>query len=50
MRLLDFCAKCCKAWTRSIHRWAYAHKHMLCSRVTESLKDAASACIASDAL
>ena len=32
MSLLNFCATCCKAWTRSIHSWAYAHKHMLCSR------------------
>jgi hypothetical protein len=29
---------------------AYAHKHMLCSSVTKSLRDAASVCIASDAL
>ena len=34
MCLLNFCATCCKAWTRSIHAWAYAHKHMLCSSVT----------------
>ena len=50
MGLLNFCATCCKAWTRSIHSWAYAHKHMLCSSVTKSLRDAASVCIASDAL
>ena len=30
MCLLIFCMKCCKAWTRSIHSWAYAHKHVLC--------------------
>ena len=50
MCLLNFCATCCKAWTRSIHSWAYAHKHMLCSSVTKSLREAASVCIASDAL
>ena len=50
MCLLIFCMKCCKAWTRSIHSWAYAHKHALCSSVTKSLRDAASVCIASDAL
>ena len=50
MCLLIFCAPCCMAWTRSIHSWAYAHKHMLCSSVTKSLRDAASVCIASDAL
>ena len=50
MCLLNFCATCCQAWTRSIHSWAYAHKHMLCSSVTKSLRDAASVCIASDAL
>ena len=49
MCLLIFCMKCCKAWTRSIHSWAYAHKHVLCSSVTKSLRDAASVCIASDA-
>ena len=48
MWLLIFCMKCCKAWTRSIHSWAYAHKHVLCSSVTKSLRDAASVCIASD--
>ena len=50
MCLLIFCMKCCKAWTRSIHSWAYAHKHALCSSVTTSLRDVASVCIASDAL
>ncbi len=38
------------AWTRSIHSCAYAQKHMLCSSVTKSLRNAASVCIASDAL
>ena len=47
---LIFCVKCCKAWTRSIHSWAYAHKHALCSSVTKSLRDAAPVFIASDAL
>ena len=46
MCLLIFCMKCCKAWTRSIYSWAYAHKHALCSSVTKSLRDAASVCIA----
>ena len=31
MGLFFFCAASCKAWTQSIHSWAYAHKHMLCS-------------------
>ena len=47
---LIFCVKCSKAWTRSIHSWAYAQKHALCSSVTKPLRDAASVCIASDAL
>ena len=42
MCFLNFCATCCKAWTRSIHSWAYAHKHMLCSSVPKLLRDAAS--------
>ena len=50
MCLLIFCMKCCKAWTRSIHSWAYAQKHALCSSVTKPRRDAASVCIASDAL
>ena len=50
MCLLIFCMKCCKAWTRSIQSWAYAQKHALCSSVTKPRRDAASVCIASDAL
>ena len=50
MCLLIFCMTCCKARTRSIQSWAHAHKHALCSSVTKSLRDAASVCIASDAL
>ena len=50
MRLVIFCMKCCKAWSRSIHSWLYAQKHALCSSVTKPRRDAASVCIASDAL
>ena len=48
MRLLLFCTR--STATRSIHSWAHAHKHALCSSVTKPLRDAASVCIASDAL
>ena len=39
MRLVIYCMKCCKAWTRSIHSWAYTHKHLLCSSVTMPFRD-----------